>query len=281
MKNFVISLFSKKAFFLCLPVAVFSTPVLAQHDHSSDEHPNVILHVNPDLKVCDFDIAPNLTQAEWARATREVGNAIYLDPLSSSKPLGRGNWSLWLEQNSFTVDQESGAWNNTFHHPDSTHWLTESGRLSVPAVRFQLGLASRWDAGIYYTSAKPFGANYGFLGVETKYTFLNDTLRGWYASARASYALDANVRDFNISSTGLDVMASKNLFNVFTPYAGIALNWNHGREVTADVDLLNENSFAARGIIGLDFTWKFVNLGYVYLVGDGKANQAFKLGVTF
>ena len=255
---------------------IFCYSTYAQH-----AHPDVELHVNSNLGMCDFDIAPELTQAEWGRAVHEVGDAIYLDPLSSSKSLGRWNWSLWIEQNTFTVDQESGAWNNTFHHPDSAHWLTESGRLSVPGLRFQLGIANRWDAGIYYTSAKPFGANYGFVGVETKYTFLNDTLHGWYASARASYAMDANIRDFNVSSTALDITASKKLFKLFTPYAGISFGWNHGKEITSEVNLKNENSLALRGIIGIDFRWKFVNLGYVFLPGDGMANQAFKIGVSF
>lgn len=260
---------------------IASYPSLAQHDHTGTAHPNVVLHVNPAIAMCDFDIASNLTQDEWARATREVGNAIYLDPMSSSRPLGQWNWSLWVEQNSFRVDQESGAWNNTFHHPDSTHWLTESGRLAVPALRFQLGFAKRWDAGVYYTSAKPFGANYGFLGLETKYTFLNDTLRGWYASARASYALDANVRDFNVSSASLDLTASKQVWRFFTPYAGLTLGWNHGKEITDEVNLQNENSLVVRGIVGLDFRWKFLNLGYVFLLGDGNWNQTFKVGVSF
>ncbi|TND10527.1 MAG: hypothetical protein FD123_169 [Bacteroidetes bacterium] len=269
-----------KIFVLAFCLAGFLPAAKAQHSH--DGSSQVSLHVNPELGVCDFDIAPNLSQSEWARAVKEAGNILYLDPLASPAPLGRGNWSLQLERNSARVDQESGAWNNTFHHPDSVHYLAgENGRLSVPALRFRMGLTENWDAGIYYTTAKPFGANYGFLGLETRYAFLHDTVRGWSAAARGSFVKDANIRDFNIFSAGADVTAGKKLFRYFTPYAGFGLNWNHGREVTDEVSLAAENSLAARGLAGIDFRWRFVNAGCELMFGDGMASRSLKLGVVF
>lgn len=269
--------------FILLVIAAFcANTAFSQQEKHGDDHPDVTLNIKPGLGMCDFDLSPKLTQQEWARATREVGNAIYLEPLAAAQPLGKGNWALHLENNSFHVDQESGAWNNTFHHPDSAHYLTgASGRLAVPGIRFRFGISDRWDAGIYYTSAKPFGANYGFLGFESKYVLLNDTEKGWAVAARASYAMDANIKDFNISSTGLEVLASKKLFGVFMPYAGLASNWNHGREITSDVDLDNENSLSLRGIVGLEFRWKFVSLGYECQIGDGMAQRSLKIGVVF
>lgn len=269
--------FATITFLLAFPVIHAS----AQHEHNG-EHPNVTLHVNPDLGMCDFDIASNLTQSEWARATREFGNILYLDPLAAAAPLGCGKWAFQLESNSAKVDQESGAWNNTFHHPDSTHYLAGSnGRISVPGLRFRMGITPRWDAGIYFTSAKPFGANYGFIGVESKYAFLHDTLKGWSAAVRGSFVRDANIRDFNVCTTGLEVSASKTLYRFFTPYAGFGMSWNHGREVTPEVDLANENCFAVRGIAGIDFRWRFVNLGCECMFGDGMGNRSVKLGVVF
>ncbi len=276
------SSFHPIVFIILAIAALCANTALSQQEKHGDDHPDVTLNVKPGLGMCDFDLSPNLTQAEWKQATREVGNAIYLEPLAAAQPLGKGNWALHLENNSFHVDQESGAWNNTFHHPDSTHYLTDgSGRLSVPGLRFRFGITERWDAGIYYTTAKPFGANYSFLGFETKYVLLNDPEKGWAFSTRASYATDASIRDFNISSTGLEVLGSKKLFGVLMPYAGLAANWNHGREVTSDVDLNNENSFALRGIVGLEFRWKFVNLAYELQLGDGMAQRSLKLGVAF
>ena len=276
-----ISIFSKTIFLLVV-LFCFAMKANAQHDHTAESTPNVTLHVNPELGMCDFDIASNLSQAEWARATKEIGNILYLDPLSSAVPLGKWNWTLHLETNSAKVDQESGAWNNTFHHPDSAHYLTgENGRISVPALRFRIGITERWDAGIFYTSAKPFGAKYGFFGLETKYAFLNDTARGWAAAVRGSYVTDANIRDFNIFSAGADLTTSKTVFRYFSPYAGVGFNWNHGHIVSSEVSLKNENAFAVHGIAGIDFRWRFVNVGCGVMIGDGLGNRSFKVGVAF
>lgn len=270
-----------KAPLLSLAVLGFLfTPVNIVSAQSSDH--DVSLHVNAELGSCDFDIAPELTQAEWKQATREIGNAIYLNGLRTPAPLGKNHWSLFIDYNTFHVDDESGAWNNTFHHPDSTHYLTgESDRLAVPGLRFQYGITQNWDAGIYYTSAKPFGANYGFLGVETNYAFFRDTTRGFFLGARGSYTCDANIKDFNIFSTGFEITASKRLFNYFYPYCSVAANWNHGRIVSNEVSLTNENNLNFHGVAGLDFRWKFLTTGYEVCFGDGASNRAFKIGVIF
>jgi hypothetical protein len=274
---------TRRSFIIPVAFLLICSSIHAQSvEKHGDDHPDVVLNIASGIGMCDFDIAPALTQDEWARATKEVGSAIYLEPLASSRPLGKGNWALQLEQNSFHVDQESGAWNNTFHHPDSTHYLTgSSGRLSVPGLRFRYGINDRLDVGAYYTTARPFGANYGFLGFDAKYALLNDTEKGWSAAVRGSYATDANIRDFNISSTGLELIGGKNLFRLFTPYAGLATNWSHGSERTSEVDLHNENSFALRGIVGLEFRWKFIDFAYECQLGDGMTQRSFKIGVVF
>ena len=144
-----------------------------------------------------------------------------------------------------------------------------------------MGITERIDAGIYYAPAQPAGANYGFLGLEAKYAFINDTIHDWAASVRGSYLTDANIKDFNISVAGIDVAASKTFWGILTPYAGVAVNWNHNKEVTDEVALHNENYVGVRGITGLEFKWKFVNLGYEMVLGDGFNNRALKIGVTF
>ena len=276
-----IPMISAKRSFVVAALVLTTNSYFSQTLKHGDANPDVTLNVKPGITMCDFDISPNLTQSDWSRAVKEVGNALYLEPLSSAHPLGKFNWALQLENNSFSVDQESGAWNNTFHHPDSTHYLTESGRLAVPALRFRFGITERLDAGFYYTTAKPFGANYGFIGLDAKYAFWNDTVKGWSGAVRASYLTDAQIKDFNISTTGLEIIAGKRLFGVLYPYAGLAGTWNHGREVTNDVSLNNENHAVLRGLVGLQFRWKFIDLGYEVLMGDGMAQRSFKLGVVF
>lgn len=271
---------------LCIALLSLANNTLSAqggHSHSGGDgdHPDVELHVNSELGNCDFDIASNLTQQEWKRATKEIGNIIYLNPLASAKPLGVKNWDFTIETTTSDLDEESGAWNNTFHHPDSVHYLSEGPRLAVPGFRFRMGITERLDAGIYYAPSQPFGANYGFLGLEAKYSFINDTIRNWASSVRLSYVTDANIKDFNISVTAIDLMASKTFLNVLTPYAGLSMNWNHSKEVTDEVNLHNENYLGVRGIAGVELRYKFVNLGYEMAFGDGFNNRTLKLGVTF
>jgi hypothetical protein len=269
---------------ICLALSLFAGNLLiAQdngHDHDHEEE-NAPLHVNSVLGSCDFDISPDLSQSEWKTFNKEAGNLIYLNPLSSSKPLGKLKWDLTLEGTTSDINDNKGAWNNTMHHPDSTHTLTDNGRVMVPGLRFRIGVTERIDVGIYYAASQPFGAKYGFLGFEAKYAFINDTINNWAASVRASYVFDANIKDFNIGVAGLDLTASKTFFNVLSPYAGVSVNWNHSKIITNEVSLANENYFGVRGIAGLELRWKFVNLGYEFMLGDGFNNQAFKIGVTF
>ena len=105
--------------------------------------------------------------------------------------------------------------------------------------------------------------------------------KNWAASARVSYVRDANINDFNISTTGIDISVSKTFFGLLTPYTGVAMNWNHGKEVTNEVDLDNENYIGVRGIVSAEVKWKFVNLGYEIMIGDKFNNRALKIGVTF
>lgn len=93
--------------------------------------------------------------------------------------------------------------------------------------------------------------------------------------------MDANVKDFDISSTGLEVLGGKQVFRLFTPYAGMAANWNYGRERTSEVNLHNESSIGLRGIVGLEFRWKFIDLAYEMQLGDGMTQRSLKIGVVF
>lgn len=260
-------------------IGIFNSKSMAQsHEHGD---PDVELHVNTSLEICDFDIHPDLTQSEWKRFTKEAGNLLYLNSLSSAKPLGIKNWDFIIEMTSSDVDETSGAWNNTFHHPDSVHFLNEGPRTSIPAMRFRIGLTEKIDAGIYFSPTQTLGANYNLIGFEAKYAFLNDPETNWAAAVRVSHVMDAGIDDFNISVTGIDVTASKTFFNVLTPYAGVSGNWNHSKEVTNEVNLDNENYVGVRGIVGAEIRYRFINLGYEVMVGDGFNNSALKIGVTF
>ncbi len=138
---------------------------------------NVNLHVNDRWDECSFELDPALTQKAWHQATREFGLVVYFRPLSSAKPLGLKNLELSLLNWATTIDDTDDAWNDTFVHPDSTHWLFEGNALQFPGLMFRVGVTDQIDIGTYFTQNIP--ANYGFYGGQVQYNFLNDTEKIW------------------------------------------------------------------------------------------------------
>ena len=39
------------------------------------------------------------------------------------------------------IDDEKDAWNDTFSHPDSTHYLTDGDALMIPGLMVRAGVA--------------------------------------------------------------------------------------------------------------------------------------------
>lgn len=254
-----------------------STNLFAHGGHGSD-HPDVVVHVNPKLKLCDFEAAANLTQTQFKRFNREVGHVMYFNPMTSARSLGKFKFDISLVNGGSTaIDQTSGAWNNTFHHPDSTHWLGD--KVILPGIVARMGITDRMDIGVYYSHSAPFGGKYSFLGVDLKYNFLNNPETGWAFAGRASYTQDVTIKDFNLSNFGLDGLVSKSFGN-FTPYAGISGTVSRAKELSERVNLSSETAFGARAIVGMDFRYKFLNLGAEADFSE-LTSYSIKLGVTF
>lgn len=241
------------------------------------QDPEVEINVNNKLTTCDIELSPNLTQDEWNEFTRQFGHIIYFNPMASAKPLGTKHFDITLDYKFTPIDQTIGAWNNTFHHPDSTHYLGDA--IAFPGLHARMGVSEKVDVGIYFSHAGPFGGHYGFIGGEVKYAFLNDTEKGLAASVRGSYMQLISVKDFNFSNYGLDVSASKTI-GKFTPYVGVAGTLSHSKEVTEKVNLSNENVFDARAIAGIEFKTKVLNLGAEIDVSE-LTTYGIKIGVTF
>src|SRR6478736_3046114 len=81
------------------------------------------LHINNRWKECSIQLDPSLTQDEWHRFTREGGLATYFRPLVDARPMGIGRFEFSILQWNSKIDETAGAWNNTFVHPYSDHWL--------------------------------------------------------------------------------------------------------------------------------------------------------------
>ena len=219
---------------LLLPFA--GSAVSAQH-----------LHVNDKWDECALVISPTLTQAAWRQFVREVGLVAYFRPLTSARPLGRREFEVSVLDWGTKIDAADAAWNDTFSHPDSTHWLFEGDALKIPGLMLRMGISDRLDAGVYFT--KSIGANYGFLGGQVQYSLLDPN--GTFAAAGRLSAVNVyGPEDLSASVFGADFLVSKTV-SVFSPYAGVSGYLSRGVEHTTKVNLENENVFGIQGMLGV------------------------------
>lgn len=217
----------------------------AQGDHG---HPH--LHVNPRWKECSFQLDASLTQAAWRQFTQEAGLVAYFRPLSDATPMGKGKFELSILQWETRIDDHDAAWNDTFVHPDSTHWLFEGSGLQFPGLMVRAGVSDRTDVGVYVT--KNPNANYGFFGAQVQQNILqrND----WAAATRLSFMSLYGPDDLDFAVVGWDFVASREFeltsWAALSPYAGVSSYFTMSREKSPVVDLDNEYVGGSQAMVG-------------------------------
>ena len=231
---------------VALAIALFQSPAAAQ----TQNHPK--LHVNPRWDECSIQLDPSLTQAAWRQFTREAGLVAYFRSLTDARPMGKGKFEVSVLQWQTGIDDHDAAWNDTFVHPDSTHWLFEGSGLAFPGLTMRAGLTNNTDVGVYFT--KNVNANYGFYGGQLQRNFFQDSRREWAASARVSFVKLFGPEDVNLGVYGLDVLASRRLtlsrWAVLSPYAGVSGYLSSSHEKTNAVNLPDENVLGAQAMVG-------------------------------
>jgi hypothetical protein len=220
-----------------LAVVLIQTPAAAQE-----------LHVNPRWKECSFQLDPSLTQSAWHQFTREAGLAIYYRSLGDARPLAKGKFEVSALQWQTNIDDVKPAWNDTFVHPDSAHWLTEGSGLKIPGLTVRAGVGAKMDVAAYVT--KNPGANYGFYGAAVQRSLVGDATSKWNASARASFIKMYGPEDLDFAVYGADIVASRTLtlsrWAAISPYAGVSGYLSRAHEKTNAVNLADENVFGDR-----------------------------------
>ena len=209
------------------------------------------LHVNTRWKQCSIQLDPSLTQSAWRQFTEEAGQVVYFRPLIDARPMGKGKFEVSMMQWQTNVDDQSSAWNDTFVHPDSTHWLYEGSGLQFPGLAFRAGVTSTTDVGVYAT--KNLQANYGAYGVQLQQNVVRG-VRDFDVSARASFVSLFGPEDVDLKVYSLDMVASwKHLTfgpATFVPYAVVASYFSTSHEKSPLVNLQDErvgNSIATLG----------------------------------
>jgi hypothetical protein len=214
-------------------LTAIGSPALAQ-DH---DHPH--LNVNPRWKECSFQLSPNLTKDAWRQFATEASVVTYFRPLTDAEPMGKGRFEISLTQWETGIDDADPAWNDTFVHPDSTHWLFEGSRLAFPGLMGRVGVGERTDVGVYFTKSP--GANYGFYGAQVQQNLLLDKA-GWSAAMRASFVSMYGPEDLDFTVLGLDVVASRrfvmpSLRASVAPYVVLSSSGARAHEKSSVVEL--------------------------------------------
>lgn len=241
------------------------------------------LHTSSRWEECSFQLDPSLTQDAWHQFSKEAAMVAYFRPLTGAEPMGRGKFEISILQWQTRIDESDAAWNNTFVHPDTAHWLIDGPRLPIPGFAARAGLTQKLDMGLYWTT-NPW-ANYSIVGAQFQYNFLPTTANGLTASSRLTYSTIYGPADFTFSTIGLELVGSKK-FNLYsdwialTPYANASLIWSGARERTDAVNLKDENVFNVQGSAGAVAQVSFLRLAVEY--NQGVTNTfSYRMGVAF
>jgi hypothetical protein len=224
------------------------------------------LHVNPRWDECSFQLDASLTQAAWHQFTEEAGLVTYFRPLSDAQPMGRGKLELSAVQWKTGIHDEDAAWNDTFVHPDSAHWLFEGSALAFPGLMLRAGVAERTDVGLYFTKA--VGANYGFYGAQLQQSLVRDAATGSAIAARLSFVSMYGPEDLDFTVYGVDLLASRKLalarWAALSPYVGVSTYLATSHEKSAVVSLADEKVLGAQAMAGAAIQLSKARLGVEY-----------------
>jgi hypothetical protein len=250
-----------------LAIAFFQIPAAAQHSHGAHSH-GPHLHVNTRWKECSIQLDPSLTQAAWRQFTEEAGLVAYFRPLSDARPMGKGKFELSILQWETGIDDDEAAWNDTFVHPDSAHWLFEGNGLKFPGLMARAGVTNKTDVGIYLT--KNPNANYGFYAVQVQHNVVGSATSDWAASVRVSFVSLYGPEDLDFNTVGADLVASRRIalsrWAAVSPYAGVSTYLSSSHEKTAAVNLDDERVLGAQAMAGAVLQLSVVRLAAEYNV---------------
>jgi hypothetical protein len=238
------------------------------------------LHINDRWHECSFQIDPSLTQAAWRQFSREAGLVVYFRPLSDARPMGKGNFEISAVQWETRIDDADAAWNDTFVHPDSTHYLFEGDGLKFPGLMIRSGVTEKTDVGLYVT--KNPNANYGFFGGQVQRALVSNAR--WGAAARASFVSMYGPEDLDFSVYGVDLAGSRtftlNRWASVSPYVGISHYLSRAHEKTTAVSLKDEVVAGSQGSFGTALNVSAVRLAAEYNVAQVRS-LSLKMGVGF
>ena len=265
---------------ILIPAALAAVLLHSPAGGQTHSHPE--LHITHRWEECSFQIDPALTQSAWRQFTREAGLVTFFRPLADAQPMGRGKFEVSALQWKTAIDDHEAAWNDTFVHPDSTHWLFEGSGLAFPGLMVRAGVGAKTDVAGYFT--KNPNANYGFWGAQLQRTFIGTTSSAWAASARLSFVSMYGPEDMDFGVLGGELITSRKIdltkWASLSPYAGVSGYLARSHEKTAAVALHDENVTGARATLGASLQLSAARLGVEYSAAK-VGSLSMKVGFGF
>lgn len=264
---------------LTMAFAIIVAPSAAFAQSSS----NPVLHLTNRWKECSIQLDPSLSKGAWRQFTQEAGLVAYFRPLTDARPMGKGKFELSALQWQTAIDDHQSAWNDTFVHPNSTHWLTEESGLAFPGLTLRAGVTDRIDVGGYFT--KNPDANYGFYGGQVQFSLAGNRSSDWAAAARVSAVSLYGPDDVNLSVYGVDLLTSKDYtlsprWLTISPYAGVSTYMSSSHEKSAVVSLSDEHVMGAQAMVGAVAKVSVLRIGMEYNTAKVHS-RSLKIGVAF
>jgi hypothetical protein len=217
-----------------------------------------VLHVDPSLDDCEVHFAPELSQGAYRGFVREFGTISAFKQSGPPATLGKRHVAIDLEQIYFSVDEASAAWNDTFTHPAADHWL--GANKAFPKLRLRAGVTDDVEVGAFFT--KSLEANYGWLGVETKWAVLRQRADMPVTLAvRGAYTKTLYVSDMDMHALTGDASVGRTFWRTVTPYLGVGVDAVVARETSRAVNLRTEALVVPHGTAGVEVRFWHVALG--------------------
>lgn len=259
-------------------VAAFTATTLIHTSAAAQGHPP--LHVSSRWKECSFQLDAALTQGAWRQFTHEAALVAYFRPLAGAEPMGRGRYEITMMRYTTGIDDHDPAWNDTFVHPDSAHWLFEGSGLSFPGLAARVGVTDQTDLGLYFTRNP--NANYGFIGAQLQRSVLASPTGAWTSSARVSYSRLFGPDDLTLSVVGIDLVGGRRVsiarWVTLSPYVGVSTFVASSHERSPVVTLTDERVLGTQGMVGAALQVSGLRIAAEYNVSRVNS-MSLKIGV--
>lgn len=221
----------------------------------------------PAMAAADDIVIVNPDQSDFRSVATDLIQTLDYKALGPAEPGGLTGFSIG-GFGAYVPVSDEGAWQR----------LTglEVEELGLAGVRVTKGLPGNLDVGAYYSAIPKYDVS--AFGAELRYAILEGSAVSPAVALRGTYAEVSGIDDFDLSSWGVDISASKG-FAFITPYIGAG--YVRGTADPAVVGLGKETINAEKFYAGARIAAVFLQITPEISVFDGNTAYALSLGLGF